>query len=467
MLHIKEYNGRYIRAILYMMLAEVTQSLQDILIQFFISRKLGTDGLTAYGLAYPMLALMIGVSLFIVMGVHTVCARDMGAGKIDRARAHLSAGLTWGFLIMATLALLCNVFKRPLIMALGGAEVPAELMEMGMDALSFGLCSGPGFCLTCLLLTFLYFDRDRKRAVAMSAAAILTQCVSVAVSSSLFPTMRGVIFGYVLSSYLSAAIIFLSLRRGTDDSESPFRHLWANLDFSQISASLQTGLPELSAWVFYLVFAILRNLYILKIHSGEAVAVVTLSEGVNQIGELFMASAFSAILAIAGAAYGCGSRERYEKDVGMVFRQSAVLALAAGLIQAAMTWPVVYFTLGGESVSVRQMAVTALLSESVALVFYILNNVFIGTYEATGRLRLAHVNYFLEYLLFPVAFMLALGEAFGITGVWLGHPVSEAVLLLFNIGLAWKSIGHFPRRAEDFGFFPRGETPERRRVEKQ
>ena len=236
------------KAILYMIMAEAIQNLQDILIQFFISQKLGADGLTAYGLAYPLLSLMIGVSSFVVVGVHTVCSRDVGAGDAKRARAHLSAGLTWGFLLMSMLMLACNLFRRPLIMALGGSEVPAQLAEMGMDALGLGTCSGPGFCVICLMLTFLYFDRDRKRSIALSLVSIGTQCVSVALLSGFFPTMKGIILGYILGTYISMAIIFIHLRFSKGDTDTPFSHLRPSFDLSQAGISFQTGLPEASVF---------------------------------------------------------------------------------------------------------------------------------------------------------------------------------------------------------------------------
>lgn len=61
-LYINGRNGKsFIRAILYMALAEVALTLQDILIQFFISKHLGVDGLTAFGLVYPMFVLMMSI----------------------------------------------------------------------------------------------------------------------------------------------------------------------------------------------------------------------------------------------------------------------------------------------------------------------------------------------------------------------------------------------------------------------
>ena len=177
----------------------------------------------------------------------------------------------------------------------------------------------------------------------------------------------------------------------------------------------------------------------------------SLSEGISEVGEVLAGSVNRAVLAIVGAGYGSGSLKKYQQSVGMVFRQSVSIALVSDMIQTAVMLPMIRIMLHGESDSVRQMAVIALISSSMSLVFYLLNNVFIGTYEATGQLRFAHVNYLLDYCVFPIGLMVLLGKCFGINGVWISNPLSEALVLLFNIMIAWRACGHFPRRASDFG----------------
>ena len=107
----KSLRSTFLRAIPYMMLAEIVQSLQDVIIQFFLARTVGVDGTAAYGIVYPLLALMIGLSSFLVVGVLTVFSRDMGAGDPDSAALHLSAGITWAFFIMGAFSALCILFR--------------------------------------------------------------------------------------------------------------------------------------------------------------------------------------------------------------------------------------------------------------------------------------------------------------------------------------------------------------------
>ena len=51
----------------------------------------------------------------------------------------------------------------------------------------------------------------------------------------------------------------------------------------------------------------------------------------------------------------------------------------------------------------------------------------------------------------PIGLMVVLGKCFGINGVWISNPLSEAIVLLFNVMIAWRTCGHFTRRASDYG----------------
>jgi hypothetical protein len=48
--------------------------------------------------------------------------------------------------------------------------------------------------------------------------------------------------------------------------------------------------------------------------------------------------------------------------------------------------------------------------------------------------------------------MLVLGYNIGIDAFWFAQPLAEILVLFFNLGLAWRSCGHFPRSFTDLSF---------------
>lgn len=451
----KSLRSTFLKAIPYMMLAEMVQSLQDVIIQFFLARTVGVAGTAAYGIVYPLLALMIGLSSFLVVGVLTVFSRDMGAGEQDGAALHLSAGITWAFFIMGAFSALCILFRSELTALLGATGDESYLAVMSMDALTLGTLSGPGFCALSILLTVQFFAADKRRAILLAIQSILLEVAFTAAFSLLLCSVAGVLTGYTLSVYIALANVLLQvmLRKGKDGRREPWARLRPVPAFRHVSLIIRTGLPEMTAWGLYVAFAAIRNLYILRLSETDALAAVTLSEGINQIGELIVSAQFNIIVSMLGAAWAAGDRKRYDKTVRVVWKTSLGIGLSYSVLQAALAYPMIrLFMEESEAGSVVHMSLVILLFYSLGYVFYTANLVFTGTYESVGRLSYAHLDYLLEYFALYLGFMLLLGTVFGITGVWAAFPATEAATCLVNLCLAWKACGHFPRRLEDLGF---------------
>ena len=451
----KNLRSIFLRALPYMMLAEMVQSLQDVIIQFFLARTVGVDGTAAYGIAYPLLALMIGLSSFLVVGVLAVFSRDMGAGDQDGAALHLSAGITWAFFVMGAFSALCILFRGRLTTLLGATGDESYLAGMSMDALTLGTLSGPGFCALSILLTVQFFSADRRRAILFAIQSILLEVAFTAAFSLTMRSVAGVLTGYTLSVYIALVNILLQvmLRKDKDGKRLSWTRLHPVPAFRHVSLIIRTGLPEMTAWCLYVASAAIRNLFILRLGDTDALAAVTLSEGINQIGELIVSAQFNVIVSMLGAAWAAGDRKRYDKTVRVVWKSSLGIGLSYSLLQAALAYPMIrLFMEESDAGSVVHMSLVILLFYSLGYVFYTANLVFTGTYESIGRLSYAHLDYLLEYFALYLGFMLLLGRFFGITGVWAAFPATEAATCLVNLCLAWKTRGHIPRRLEDLGF---------------
>ncbi len=451
----KSLRSAFCRALPYMMLAELVQSLQDVMIQFFMARTVGVDGTAAYGIVYPLLALMIGLSSFLVVGVLAVFSRDMGAGDQDSAALRLSAGITWAFFIMGAFSALCILFRSGLTALLGAAGDESYLAAMSMDALTLGTLSGPGFCALSILLSVQFFSVDRRRAILMAIQSILLEAVFTAVFSLTLRSVAGVLTGYTISVYIALVNVLLQVmfHKGKDGKREPWARLRPVPAFRHVSLIIRTGLPEMTAWGLFVAFAAIRNLFILRLSEADALAAITLSEGINQFGELIVSALFNVVVSMLGAAWAAGERKRYDKTVRVVWKCSLCIGLVYSVLQAALAYPMIrLFMEESDTRSVVHMTLVILLFYSLGYVFYTANTVFTGTYESVGRLTFAHLDYLLEYFVLYLGFTFLLGAVFGITGVWAAFPATEAVTCLVNLCLAWKTRGHFPGRLEDLGF---------------
>jgi Na+-driven multidrug efflux pump len=447
----KTIRNVFYKAIRFMLVADIVQSMQDMMLDYFISKHLGSDGLAAFGIVYPAITMIMALMAWVVAGVQTICARDIGENDYVSARKHLSTGLTWGFLFMSAFTFICWIFHYPLITALGAADEYAHLRGQSTEALLVGLLAGPFFCVLMILLTNLFFIEKRKTAVGLVFSTILIQVLATGVMSTLVPTMTGIWGGYVIGLAISDFVILLYLRLNFKTDDSMFYRIRFMIGFDGVKDSLKTGFPEFLCWSYYVLSGSLRNGLVLRIGSENALAAVTLSDGV-EFGETLMTAVFYAVHATIGMAFGSNDREKYHDHVKTVAKSILKIALGGGLVLMLAAWPLLnLFVEEGESEAVFNIALKILVIYGFNFIFYLMNNMFGSLYETVGLLKYAHINYLLEVILY-CAFMPLLGFTIGTDGVWIAQPIAEILLLLFNLGLAWKSCGHFPRSFADLSF---------------
>ena len=90
------------------MLAQLIQALYNIVDSVFVGR-LSDDGLTALSIIYPIQLLMIAVAVGTGVGINTVMAAKLGAGKEKQADEYAGVGTPLAVILWAVFAGLCYV----------------------------------------------------------------------------------------------------------------------------------------------------------------------------------------------------------------------------------------------------------------------------------------------------------------------------------------------------------------------
>jgi Na+-driven multidrug efflux pump len=447
----KPIKKTFYKAIRFMLVADIVQSLQEMMLDYFISKHLGSDGLAAFGIAYPLITVIIALIACPVAGVQAICAKDVSKKDYESARVHLCSGLTWGFLIMSVFTLICWFFHNPFITALGAEGEYAYLREASTQALLVSTVCGPFLCVLIILLTNLIFNENRKNSAFLGIFSIALQIIITGVTSSIIPTMAGIWGGYALSLAISDFLILLYLRISHKDPDSMFYHIRPMFKFSGVQESLKTGLPEMLCWAYFIPATALRNSLVIHIGNKDALAAVTLSDGA-ELCEFVMTALFYAVLVTIGSAYGSQDREKYHAYISTVAKSIVKFAVAGGIVLTLTAWPLLnFFYDKNESQIVFDITLKLMFIYSFYFVFYLINNMFSALYETIGLLKYAHINYLLEAM-FYAFLMVVLGYSIGIDGIWIAQPIAEILLLLFNLKLVWNSCGHFPRSFADLGF---------------
>ena len=88
-----------------------------------IGKFLGTDCMAAYGLVTPLFSIITAVSGVLAIGAQVSCAKQLGAGKADRARQIFSVCILATVIISLIAIVILLIFCRPLCTIMGAKKM--------------------------------------------------------------------------------------------------------------------------------------------------------------------------------------------------------------------------------------------------------------------------------------------------------------------------------------------------------
>ena len=129
----------------------VFMSLYTIVDGFFVARFVSTDALSAINIVYPVINLILGVSIMLATGGSAVVARLMGEGRHQEARENFSLIVVVGVIAGVVISAVGMLFTDQIIRLLGGS---GDLLPLCRSYLQILLLFAPAYILQMLFQAF-------------------------------------------------------------------------------------------------------------------------------------------------------------------------------------------------------------------------------------------------------------------------------------------------------------------------
>ena len=393
---------------------------------FFVSKGLGSNGLTALNLAIPIYSFIHGSGLMIGMGGGTKYSIQKSQKEYEEANRTFVNVLCIAA-IFAVFFVLTGIFFSGSIISLFGAD--EAVFDMAQTYLKVILLFAPAFLLNNVLLCFVRNDG----APQLSMAAMIGGSMSNVVLDwvFIFPCQMG-IFGAVFATGLAPVFSMLILSIHFIRKKNRFRFIKSKMEGRALAKILSGGVPSLVTEVSSGIVMIIFNSIILKLESNVGVAAYSVIANLSLV-----------IVAIyTGIAQGIQPVVSYSHGMKDYRSINAVLryALTAMLIISAIVYTTVFF--GASQIvdifnSEQDPVLRSIATEGLKLYFtacpFAGFNIIISIYFTSIEYsRPAHIISILRgfVIIIPMAFLLSwIGKIYG---VWCAFPVTE--LLVAAIG---------------------------------
>ena len=416
--------GRYVSLSVLGMIAVSCYILAD---TFFVAQGLGTTGLAALNLAIPVYNVIHGTGLLLGMGGATKFSILKSQGAHRRADSVFTHTLGMAAAAAAVFALV-GALGAPQLAALLGAD--GETAAMTGTYLRVLLLFAPAFLCNDVLVCFVRNDGAPQLAMAATLSGSLANVVMD--WFFIFPCGMG-IFGAVLATGFSPVIgvivqspHWLGRRRG-------FHLRQVRPRLRTAGQVLALGVPSLLDQLSGAVVMITFNTLILGLTGNTGVAAYGVVANLSLVVLSVYTGIAQGIQPLVSRAWGQGQRAALQRLLRYALGTALVFSAALYLVFFLGAGPI-----AGVFNSEQDPAMQAIACQGLRLYFLAAPfagvNIILAVYFASVEQAVpAQAVSLLRGVLVILPMAVALAAAFGMVGVWVAFPVSEALVAL----VAW------------------------------
>lgn len=425
-------------------IANLVNSLYNIVDQIFIGHGVGYLGNAATSVAFPLTIICLAFGLTLGLGGASNFNLSLGRGQKERA-AHVIGNaiflsLALGVLIGAVIILLL----KPLLILFGATEATLAYAIDYTGITAFGI---PFLMFTMSLNPLVRADGSPTYSMmAIVVGAILNTILDPIFIFGFQWGIKGAAFATLISQILSALFLGLYFRRfkSIHLKSSDFR-----LDRDVIKSIVSVGSSSFIFQSSTMLIQIVTN-NMLRKYGAESIygsdIAIAVAGIVMKINSLFIAIIIGLVQGaqpIVGFNYGARQLERVKETTALMLKTAIVISLVAFL--AFELFPKPFLTLFGHGSALYfQFGIKYV---RVFLFFVILNGVQIASttfFQAIGKASIGAFLSLTKQVIFLLPLLFILPHFFGVEGVMFAGPISDAIAFITALTFLRREFKRMP-----------------------
>lgn len=422
----KKVLKEFIKYISFNIMGQLVYSCYTLADTFFVSSALGSNGLAALNLAFPVLCFINGIGLMVGIGGGTKFAVSRIRGEKDKAD-RVFTNSVYLVILFSFLFVLTGMLLSGRIVHLLGAD--DSIFTMTNTYLRTMLFFAPAFLTNNLLQCFIRNDGRPS----LSMAAMITGSLSNVVLDYIFifPLEMG-IFGAILATGLAPIISITVLSPYIIKRKNSFHLTKCLPEFKRIVDIISGGVPALVTEASSGITMIVFNSIILRLEGNAGVAAYGIVAAVSLVVVAIYTGLSQGIQPIISKSHGLGNKG----DVKAIRRYSFITVV----LLSAVIYSVIFF--GAQSIAgvfnsehnevLQQIAVTGLKIYFISCPFVGFNIIASTCFASTENPKPANIISILRgiIIIIPMAFLMS--ALFKMLGVWLAFPLTEFVVAVIG-----------------------------------
>lgn len=373
---------------------------------FFVSKGLGTNGLTALNLAIPVYNFIHGTGLMLGMGGATrfsVCKSQERTEEVNRIYTNT---IYLALIFSAVFVLIGLFFSRQMAILLGA---DASVLEMTNTYLRWLLLFAPAFILNDVLLCFVRNDNNPQ----LSMAAMLIGSFSNIILDYIFIFPMGMgIFGAIFATGLSPVISIVMMLPHWTKKKNTFHFVKTKIRKYIIKQDLSLGFPSLIAQLSSGIVMITFNAIILKLAGNTGVAAYGVVANISLVIVAVYTGIAQGIQPLVSTFYGAGNNRQAKEILKYALVTMLSVSIIVYLLIFVFAEPITAVFNSENNLKLQQISVTGLKLYFISIPFVGYNIILATFFTSIEKALPAHIlsdikgiGFDYSYGIFTVCFM--------------------------------------------------------------
>jgi len=417
----------------------LVMALHSVIDTIYIARGVGTIGVAAVAISFPLHMIIMALSGAIGIGGGSVISRALGASDLEKANRAFGNILSLVLSVSIVGAFLGLKYLSPMLHLFGASPT---IMPYACDYLGIILYG-------TIFFAFGFAVNNIVRAEGNARVAMLTMIMSAVFNVILTPIfmfgfnmgMKGAAYGTILAQGLTALYLYLYFATGKSSLSIRLRFLNPQADL--IREILAVGSSAFVRQGSASVMLIVANNLLIYYGGDLAIAVLGIIQRIMMFTLMPILGVVQGMLPLVGFNYGAKQKLRVKESIALAMKISTAIALFAFLlVMAAPRLLMMIFTTDPAAIEMGQSALRIMFALSVTVGLQMVTG---GVFQALGKARAAFVISMARQVLFLIPLLILLPQFFDLTGIWLAFPVAD---LLSSVLVLW-----LIKRHKDYFFF--------------
>jgi putative MATE family efflux protein len=402
-------------------------ALYNVVAAIFVERTVGTIGVAAISIAFPIQMIIMAIAGAIGIGGASIIARMLGANNHDKANQIFGNVISLVLIISLIAAILGLNFLEPLLYMFGASDTIMPYAKDYMGIILYGT----------ILFAFAFSSTNIIRSEGNAKVAMLSMLVS-AILNIILTTIfllvldwgiKGAAYATIIAQGTTVIYIILYFARGK--SSLSFNLAYLMPKWSIIKEIVAIGFSAFIHMSSSSIMMVVANHMLITFSGDTAVAVLGIVQRIMMFALMPMMGIVQGLTPLAGYNYGAGLHDRVTQSIKLSIKTTTIIATIAFVI--IMVFPSKLMLIFTSDESAIEMGTTALRIMFAASLTIGLQMVTGSVFQALGRAKSATVLSMSRQVLFLIPLLLVLPLIWKLTGVWIAFPVAD--LLAFFLAL--------------------------------